>query len=329
MTDTKTEQLVHLQKDKPGFDFKNEVLIGLTNKPMRIPSKYFYDKEGSRIFEEIMALEEYYPTNCEWEIFETYKSDILNSISNEHFNLIDIGAGDGAKTKILISHFLGSGASFTYVPIDISGDILQKLAHDFSIQFPKLNVKPVKGEYNEALAWLKRTSHHKNVVLFLGGNIGNFPKAKSASFLREIKHALNKDDFLLIGIDLKKDPRIIINAYDDKKGVTAAFNLNLLQRINNELGGNFNLNNWQHFPFYNPQTGAVESYLISKKEQHVFISALEKTFHFHANDAIHTEFSFKYSLHEISELAKDSGFKIERNFYDKRKYFSDSLWKAL
>jgi uncharacterized SAM-dependent methyltransferase len=162
----------------------------------------------------------------------------------------------------------------------------------------------------------------------MGGNIGNFRKTGALEFLRKMKAVLHAGDLLLIGVDLRKDPRVILKAYDDSKGVTARFNFNLLERINRELGADFNLPDWKHYATYDPQSGEVLSYLISQKEQQVFISVLNKTFSFAQYEAIHTEYACKYSVEEIEKLAEDSGFESIRHFFDSRRYFTDTLWRV-
>jgi dimethylhistidine N-methyltransferase len=309
-------------------DFAKDVKEGLSSTPKRIPSKYFYDDAGSTLFEKIMELEEYYPTRCEFEIFTTYKEEILSAMTGNPFLLADLGAGDAEKTKVLLKHFLKKEADFSYAPIDISVDILEKLSEDIESEYPALTVRPVEAEYFDALEWLKQNEHTRKLVLFMGGNIGNFRKDMVVDFLRRMKAALHEGDLLLIGIDLRKDPRTILRAYDDSKGVTARFNYNLLTRINRELGGDFDISQWRHYPTYDPQTGEVESFLISQKRQDVFIAALDTRFSFEVFEAIHTEYSCKYTPAEIDKLARDAGFEVVRHFYDSRHYFTDTLWRV-
>jgi L-histidine Nalpha-methyltransferase len=322
--DKKLIVLAEAAKDK---DFARDVAEGLSNYPKRIPSKYFYDEAGSRLFEEIMELEEYYPTQCERDIFNNYKEEILQAIDSS-FLLVDIGAGDADKTKILLKHFLKKAAKFSYVPIDISREILEQLAGSLEDEFPTLKTQAVIAEYFDALEWLKRNESSRKLVLFMGGNIGNFRKDAAVGFLSKMKAVLHPGDLLLIGIDLRKDPRLILRAYDDTKGVTARFNFNLLERINTELGGDFDLAKWSHYPTYDPQSGEVQSFLISTEKQEVFISELNKSFAFNAFEAIHTEYSCKYTPAEIEKLSRDTGFEVVRHFFDSRHYFTDSLWRV-
>jgi len=308
--------------------FANDVLRGLSSEHKHLSSKYFYDEKGSRLFEEIMKLPEYYLTNCEWEIFKKHKQDFLDKLNNESFQLVDLGAGDAQKTRVLLEHFYRQEADFNYVPIDINKDVLEELETALSKEFPGLDTILVVAEYFDALDWIRKNQKGRKLVLFMGSNIGNFNKDAAKVFLSEMHNVLEPGDLLLIGIDLKKDPREILRAYDDSKGVTAQFNLNLLQRINTELGANFDLKQWKHYATYNPESGAVESYLVSQVQLEVFIKDLDKMFLFEAFETIHTEYSYKYTLLEVEDMAKASGFEILENFTTPNGGFVDSMWKV-
>jgi dimethylhistidine N-methyltransferase len=326
-TNTDMNKLVVLEGKKLEMNFAQDVLKGLSAMPKSIPSKYFYDDRGSKLFEEIMKLEEYYPTNCEWQIFRSHKQEILEALEGEPFSLVDLGAGDAEKTKVLLHHFVKAKADFNYAPIDISKDILEKLLSDLEEELPSLETQAVVAEYFDALDWLSKNHSRRKLVLFMGGNIGNFPKEAATDFLKKMHDVLAPNDLLLIGIDLKKEPKKIVRAYDDSKGVTAEFNYNLLTRINNELGGNFNLDQWHHYASYNPVTGAMESFLVSMQDQEVFISELNKRFSFEAFEAVHTEYSYKYTYKEVSAMAEGSGFELLNN-YGCDVPFIDSLWRV-
>ena len=306
--------------------FALDVLEGLNSTPKTLPSKYFYDKKGDELFQQIMELEEYYLTRCEYEIFQTYKGDLLKVFANSShkFNLVEFGAGDGYKTKVLLKHFLKEGANFQYVPIDISGNVLELLENSLRQEMPGLGVKGIKNDYFKALGQLEN-GNTRNVIFFLGSNIGNFRHEQAISFLSELYESLRSGDLLLIGFDLKKDPGVILKAYDDCQEVTKEFNLNLLDRINNELEGSFDRNAFRHCPTYNPLTGTTESFLVSTKEQTIEI--MDSAIHFEAWEAIHTEISQKYSLGNISEMAEKVGFTVKANFFDQRRYFVDSVWE--
>lgn len=308
--------------------FASDVLTGLKDRPKHISSKYFYDAKGDRIFQQIMALPEYYLTRCEYSIFKKHKKSLLREFSSsgsEEFDLIELGAGDGTKTKILLEHLLKEKVGFRYYPIDISANVLKELVDDLHKLFPRLNVKGMPYEYFEAL---KQINEHHNgrrkVVLFLGSNIGNFDQPTAKNFLKELNNTLNPGDMVLVGMDCKKDPKVIKKAYDDTAGITKSFNLNLLERINRELKGNFQISNFNHYAVYNPETGMAQSFLLSKKDHYVEI--LDERIHFDAWETVHTEISQKYDRFMIDSMAENAGFSIQENFYDDKKYFVDSLW---
>ena len=308
--------------------FAEDVLRGLSGAPKSLSSKYFYDDEGSRLFQEIMALPEYYLTNCELEIFSTQADAIFSSFINGGgaFDLIELGAGDGTKTAVLVDHFLEKDADITYSPIDISQEAVGALTDKFSIQFPSLDLKPLTGDYFQILESLK-TGRRRKILLFLGSNIGNFSRERALEFFSHLRRVMNNEDLLFVGFDLQKDPHVIVPAYDDSQGVTAQFNLNLLARINRELGGNFDLAKFSHYANYRPIEGSARSYLISREQQSVRIAALDRTFEFDQWEAVFMEISQKYSLRIIDELATESGFRIKQNFFDSKNYYCDSLWQ--
>ena len=326
--ETLQTSIVEVGKKINPDQFATDVLIGLSAKSKSIASKYFYDEKGSRLFEEIMKLPEYYLTNCEWDIFRKHKQDILDSLDGESFQLVDLGAGDAQKTRVLLDHFYHSGADFQYMPIDINRHVLEELQTLLAKDLPGFKTIPVVAEYFDALEWIRKKQNNRKLVLFMGSNIGNFSKAGARVFLTEMHNVLETGDLMLIGIDLKKDPNLILCAYDDSKGVTAQFNLNLLQRINTELGADFDLMNWKHYASYNPITGAVESFLISQKKQEVNIKDLDKTFLFEAFEPIHTEYSYKYTLKEVINMANTCGFEILENYMCQNTGFVDSMWRV-
>ncbi len=286
---------------------------------------YFYDDAGSRLFQQIMELPEYYPTRTEFSIFQEHGAAIAAALSprvGEEFALVELGAGDGAKTKLLLRELLRAGTPFTYAPVDISAGAMTGLVEALRHELPTLHVAPVVEDYATALAQL-RTRPGNKAVLFLGSNIGNFGPAERLDFLRQLAAPLAPADRLLIGFDLQKDPRRIRAAYDDAQGVTAAFNLNLLTRLNRELGADFNLAHWQHYTDYNPLNGAVRSYLMSTQAQQVRIAALDETFDFAAWEVIHTENSYKFTLPQIAELAAETGLRVVASFTDAATDFAD------
>lgn len=309
--------------------FAEDVLRGLTSTPKQLSSKYFYDDEGSRLFQEIMKLPEYYLTRSELEIFQTQTDAIFRSFANgdNAFDLIELGAGDGTKTAVLVDHFLKQNADISYSPIDISQEALDALSVKFAAEFPALKIETRNGDYFKILRSLKNGDRRRKILLFLGSNIGNFTYEQSVEFFRHLRAVMNEDDLLFIGFDLQKDPHVIVRAYDDSQGVTARFNLNLLSRINRELGANFDLDKFSHYAVYRPVECAARSFLISREKQTVTIDALDRSFDFDQWEAIFMEISQKYSLQMIDDLARESGFEIKQNFFDGRNYYCDSLWQ--
>lgn len=311
--------------------FAQDVLAGLTSTPKSLSSKYFYDDEGSRLFMEIMKLPEYYLTRAEFEIFTGQTAGIFEAFSRDTsgFDLIELGAGDGTKTAVLVDYFLKQGFDFTYLPIDISQEALDALSAKFTLEFPDLAIESKTGDYFRILETLKNGSGRRKILMFLGSNIGNFDRGQSLEFFKQLRGVMNDNDLLFTGFDLQKDPHVIVRAYDDAQGVTAAFNLNLLKRINRELGANFNLDNFSHYAVYRPVDCAARSFLISREKQTVYIEALGRSFDFEQWEAVFMEISQKYSLSMIENLAAESGFRIEKNFFDSRNFYTDSLWKPV
>lgn len=317
------------QGEQEGQSFARDVLLGLYRSPKSIPSRYFYDEEGDRLFRRIMDLPEYYLTDCEMEILEAHRERIAGRLGRSGFNLVELGAGDGVKTDILLRSFHERGLAFRYVPIDICRPALEHLVGHCESSLPGIDVEGLVSEYFDGLAWLSGLNDRRNVVLFLGSNIGNFNASEARVFLRSLWNSLNHGDLALIGFDLKKDIEQMMRAYNDAEGVTARFNLNLLERINRELGANFRLKAFEHYSTYDVHTGAMESYLVSRERQKVFVGALRKEFSFEAWEPIHTEVSHKYLASDISALADETGFEIIDTMEDSRSYFIDSFWRVV
>jgi dimethylhistidine N-methyltransferase len=309
--------------------FAKDVMYGFEQSPKSIPSKYFYDREGDRIFQQIMEMPEYYLTRCEFEILEKQATDILKAaeILDEPFNLVEFGAGDGLKTKLLLNRLTDNEADFIYYPVDISASILNELTDSLANELPGLKVEPMNMDYFSALHAMKELNDQKTLVLFLGSNIGNFHFDEAAVFLEKLKEESKTGDLLLLGVDLKKDPDIILNAYDDPHGITAAFNLNLLSRMNRELEADFDLPSFSHYTLYEEETGEVLSYLRSLKEQMVSINTIRKQVKFGKDELIHTEISKKYGLDELEKLAGQLDFEVINHFRDAKNYFTDTLWR--
>jgi uncharacterized SAM-dependent methyltransferase len=243
--------------------------------------------------------------------------------------LIELGAGDGTKTAVLIERFLKEGTDFTYAPIDISQEANVALSERFKEKFPELRIKPHTGDYFEVLDSLKNGSDRRKILMFLGSNVGNFQRNQAVDFFRKIRAGMNDNDRLFIGFDMQKDPRVIVSAYDDPRGVTAAFNLNLLRRINRELGADFDLSKFSHYAQSRPVECAARSFLISREKQIVTIAALDHSFGLEQWEAIFMEISQKYTRSMIEELAAESGFEIETEFFNDEDFYTDSLWRPI
>lgn len=304
---------------------------GLSENPKRIDSKYFYDEEGSRLFQKIMHMPEYYLTDCEFEIFDQYKSSYLDTFieGTDHFNLIEFGAGDGLKTKLLLKHFVNENANFQYLPIDISSEAVDYLVNSCKTELPDLHIEGICDDYFSALHSLRdKDRNTRDVILFVGSNIGNFEEDEAINFLKAIRSEIGRNDLLVIGFDLKKDPEIILKAYNDSHGITRQFNMNLLSRMNRELGADFDISKFKHYPNYDPISGATRSFIISLEEQKVnfgegFSILFDKA------EPIYTEISQKYDSYMISKLAESSGFNCKKRFLDSREYFVSEVWEAV
>ena len=307
----------------------SDVLNGLTSTPKYLLPKYFYDDEGSRIFTDIMGMPEYYLTRCEKEILTSQKEALTKEFvkgNPQHIELIELGSGDGLKTKVLLRHMLLRDVSFSYTPVDISADANEKLVAGLAAEMPNLNVIPRTGDYFEVMKSLNGHPGTRRIVLFLGSNIGNFSSEQRDLFLGQFSSFLNKGDKVLMGFDLKKSPRVILKAYNDPHGHTRRFNINLLLRLNRELDADFDPDYFEHHASYDPITGATKSYLISTITQSIQFKKLKLTFHFKQWEPIFMEVSNKFDLATISNLARDFGFEVESNFFDRKKYFVDTLW---
>jgi len=306
--------------------FAQDVLNGLTAKNKHLSSKYFYDDNGSRIFQEIMNMPEYYLTSAEFEILSMQSKQIIEALEfSTPFNIVELGAGDGFKTFKLLEYLVNTNVDFYYMPIDISQEAIDILTARLKEKLPSLKIHPKVGDYFEILKH-NRDSDYPSLLLFLGGNIGNYKEDKAKELLRLFNKNMKLGDKLLIGFDIKKNPIIIHNAYYDKHGITKRFNLNLLLRINRELGADFKIDDFDFYCHYDPITGNVESYIVSLRKQTVHLKQLGISVDFDYNELIWTELSKKYNLDEIRNLAEVSKFQLTTNFLDCKHYFTDSLW---
>lgn len=305
------------------------MIEGLSSEKKHISSKYFYDSEGDALFQAIMKLPEYYLTNSEFEILSNQGSAILEKLEldGRSFDLLEFGAGDGFKTRVLIKSLLENGASFRYIPIDISNDVLDGLKSTMSEEFPEIEVAPRNTSYFDALEELSREKGSRlKLILFLGSSIGNFDIDRASEFLEALQTRINVGDKVLVGFDLRKNPNIVLSAYNDSQGVTKAFNMNLLKRMNRELGADFDISAFEHYPFYDPEEGIAKSYIVSKKKQSVRIGLADQSFPFEAGEVIHTEISKKFSIKEIEKLADKAGLSIQQHFYDCKHYYVNTLF---
>ena len=296
--------------------------------PKRLDSKYFYDSIGDILFQQIMQSPEYYLTSCELEIFRHKTAELAAMITStgQDFDLIELGAGDASKSEYLLKFLASQNLRFTYMPIDISGHILTVLQEKLRLQVPGLEIVSLEGEYMDMLG-RATSSKRPKVVMFLGSNIGNMEKEDAASFCKQLRRKLVPGDMALIGFDLKKHPKTILNAYNDKAGLTSRFNLNLLQRINRELNADFDLKQFQHYQTYDPLTGACRSFLVSLRKQQAHID--EVTISFARDEIIYMEVSQKYTVEETDKLATDTGFQPVGSCTDTKGWFIDTCWRAI
>lgn len=301
---------------------------GLARKPKRLPGWLFYDEAGDKLFQSIMRMPEYYLTRCEYEILEAHK-EALRELFTGHarsFNLIELGAGDAFKTEVLLSYFSKRASEFIYTPIDVSRSVLETLKARLLKNIPNLAIHPNNNRYDVALQGLENDGL-KKVFIFLGANIGNFAPQDAIAFVQRISAVMAEHDQLFVGFDLKKDPRVIQAAYDDANGITRDFNMNLLVRLNRELGADFKTENFRHYACYDPETGQNRSYLVSQIAHDVYIGNTQNTVQFDQWEVIHTEISQKYDEKMIRKLASEAGLHIVDHFRDSKNYFCDVLFK--
>jgi dimethylhistidine N-methyltransferase len=301
----------------------------LSSKPKKLPSKYFYDTKGDALFIKIMHLPEYYLTRTEFEIFEMQSQQIIDALAikkDTFFELIELGAGDGLKTKQLLSVLQEKGYLFDYYPIDISKNALNKLKKSLTDTMPNLSVKVQQGDYFEVLERFKNDMHQK-VILFLGSNIGNLNDELATEFIYKLGANLKTNDTLILGVDLIKSSSIVLPAYNDKQGITSQFNLNLLTRINRELGASFNVDNFEHQAEYSEKEGIAKSFIKSKINQEVTIANIGKTYSFKKGERIHTEISRKYNDSILKNIIKNTDFRILKKLTDTKNYFADYILK--
>ncbi len=316
--------LVGLPAEKRLVRFARDVAAGIAGSPKRLPCCYFYDRLGSQLFEAICELPEYYLTRAEAAILRAHADEVAAMFPSPA-DLIELGSGSAAKTRLLIEAFLQRHPTQRYVPLDICRTVLEESSLDLLRTFPTLEILAIAGEYHEGLEHLRVAADRRKLVLWLGSNIGNMERAEAARFLGRVRGTLTPGDRLLVGIDLRKDRAAFEAAYDDPCGVTAAFNRNLLARVNRELGGHFDLRAFRHRAVYDADAGRVEMYLVSTRSQKVAIDHLALDVCLAAGEAIHTENSYKYSPAEITALAAAAGLHLEQAWRDPDGLFQVNL----
>lgn len=296
---------------------RDEVLEGLQHPVKQLPPKLFYDERGSQLFDQITELDEYYVTRTELNIMQDYIDDIVSLIGVGCL-LIEYGSGSSVKTRLLLSHLSDMSG---YIPIDISREHLQRSAEAVAEAYPNLEVLPVCADYSKSFDLpLPTKPVNRRVVYFPGSTIGNFHPREAEAFLTQMRGVCGPDGGVLIGVDLKKPTDMLNRAYNDNAGITAQFNLNLLRRLNRELGTNFTLERFFHDAFYNKEQSRIEMHLVSKEDQTVQLDG--RAIHFNAGECIWTESSYKYSLDEFAQLAERAGLHVHTVWTDDRQLFS-------
>jgi dimethylhistidine N-methyltransferase len=313
---TTLQQKVFRQVDESGEEFARAVLDGFEREQKSLPCRFLYDAEGSRLFDEITALPEYYLTRSETEILEKHGAEIAHGVGPRHV-VIEYGAGTGLKTELLLA-CLPSGVS--YVPVDVSEDALASIRAQFGRKFPSLRVYPILGDFWSQLTLPPPLMERPRHGLFLGSTIGNLVPAHAVRLLSKLRRDLGIGGVLTVGVDLKSDRDEIIAAYNDSSGVTAAFNLNILARINRELEGTFDLDAFRHEAVFNESEGRMEMYLVSLRDQ--WVRVLGKEFYLRKSERIHTENSYKYTIEEFLDLARRAGWHVRATWTDACRRFS-------
>ena len=304
--------------------FAEDVARGLAASPKSLPPKYFYDEQGSSLFEQITELEEYYLTRTEAGMLAAHGHDML-AAAGDPLTLVELGSGSSSKTRLLLDILAKRQARVDYIPIDISPTVVTEFGEQLLNDYPSLHIRGLICDYHQAMGELKSESHGRRLFLFLGSSMGNYTPQQAVRLLRVVREAMGPQDRLLLGLDLKKEAAVLRRAYDDAKGVTAAFNLNLLARINRELGGRFELERFRHKAFYNEEQGRVEMHLESLVSQLVPVNGLQRSFSFKNGETIHTENSYKFDRQGLQEILEPGALAIQRQWLDHRRWFSLNL----
>lgn len=302
-----------------------DVRRGLLHTPRSLPPHIFYDAEGSRLFESICELPEYYVTRSEREVFEQH-ADEMAALLGRVDHVVELGAGSATKTGLLLRAILRDQPRVVFHPVDVSAEALRMATTSLHGLLPDLEVRPIEGQYDAALKRVARLEGRK-LMLFIGSSLGNFEPDEAAAFLDGVRAAIASDDALLLGTDLPKDRSLLVPAYDDRRGVTAAFNRNALIHINRELGGDFQPAKFRHVALWNQRESRMEMHLESVEEQRVHIDALELTLTFGRHERIHTENSYKFAPDVVRRMLRHARFEVEADWRDEHGWFAD--WLAL
>ncbi|MEE8396724.1 MAG: L-histidine N(alpha)-methyltransferase [bacterium] len=312
--------LHQLDRQDHRLDFQEAVATGLAHSPKSIPPKFFYDARGSELFEEITRLPEYYPTRTETALLERHRDEIL-AFGGERIGLVELGSGSSTKTRLLLDRLTQRQAEVEYSPIDISPSIVAENGKLLLDDYPGLRVSGLICDYHDAMEALGKDHPHPRLFLFFGSSLGNFDPEEAVVLLEQVRAAMDDGDRFLLGVDLAKDPEILEAAYNDAKGVTAAFNLNLLTHINTALGGHFDPDRFRHHAFFNEAESRIEMHLVSQESQIVPIEAIGRSFSFLQGETIHTENSYKFSLSGLDASCREAGLHREAQWLDDRRWF--------
>jgi L-histidine Nalpha-methyltransferase len=303
-----------------------DVVNGLKQEQKCLPAHYFYDPRGSQLFEDICQLAEYYPTRTEASILKKYAKEIVKQ--TQSIELVELGSGSSTKTRYLLDTYQELNLPLCYIPVDVSDSILQATAHNLLADYPQLKIQGQVATYSQALQYLKNYSLGRRTIIFLGSSIGNFDAVECDRFIEQVTSALNPGDYFLLGVDLQKPVNILEAAYNDAQGVTAAFNLNMLQHLNYRFAGNFNPDLFAHQAIYNQTEHQIEMYLISQRQQTVSLSGLDLTINLEPGEKILTEISRKFNLAQMEQYLGDCNLNLIKTYTDPQQWFGLLLAQA-
>ena len=318
--------LIKASKHDSQQSLKGAIAEGFKRTPKSIPALFFYDIAGSQLFEQICKLPEYYPTRTEHKILTDYARDIISTVPSD-VELVELGSGSASKTRVLIDAILTNQSHLHYIPTDISTDFLLESSLALRNEYQPLSITAIAAEHNDALWLLPEGGSQSRLFLFLGSNIGNFEPEAATNFIGQICGRMRENDYLLIGFDLVKDRQVLLDAYNDGAGVTAEFNKNLLLRINSELGGDFDLDLFDHCAPFVEEHSRIEMHLISRCVQQVHVDRLGQGYDFEKGEYIHTENSYKYTIEGFSSLCETAGVKMQKCYLDEHGWFAVGLFR--